>query len=368
MVGLIILVVVLAAVAVFFWYMLFAPRVGSDPKGDRKARILASPSQAKGLFQNPVPTDMNMPGRTMRKVMWQMLKGDPAREPRNPIPVVPFDKSAFEAASKSGFALTWFGHSSLLISLDGVTFLCDPVFGKRPSPFPFLGPKRFPYTEYMRVNMLPQVDVVLLSHDHFDHLCHETIVRLRDKKFICPLGVGAHLERWGVPAVNIQEYDRWDSVAVRDVTLTLLPTRHFSGRKLSNRFTTLWGAWVLQGKSKRILFGADTAYFDGFKAIGERFGGYDLVLLECGAYNENWPHVHMFPEETAQAAAELKARVLMPIHWGKFSLALHPWKEPIERVSVKAAELGIPLLTPRPGRILTSTDPSQSEKWWKDLS
>jgi L-ascorbate metabolism protein UlaG (beta-lactamase superfamily) len=175
------------------------------------------------------------------------------------------------------------------------------------------------------------------------------------------------LERWGIAPENIGEYDRWESVTVKEVTLTLLPTRHFSGRKLNNRFTTLWGAWVLEGMSKRILFGADTAYFHGFTAIGERFGGFDLVLLECGAYSENWPHVHMFPEETAQAAAELKAGVLMPIHWGKFSLALHPWKEPIERVSAKAAELGIPLLTPHIGRILTSTDPGQSERWWSEL-
>ena len=170
-----------------------------------------------------------------------------------------------------------------------------------------------------------------------------------------------------MPASAITEKDWWESVTVGDVTLTLTPSRHFSGRRLSNRFTTLWGAWVIEANGKRIYFGADSGWSPTFKEVGERFGPFDLAMLECGAYNENWSNIHMMPEETAQAAVDLRARVLMPIHWGKFSLAMHSWKEPIERLTKKAAELNMPLLTPRIGRIVTNADPAASEQWWSGV-
>jgi L-ascorbate metabolism protein UlaG (beta-lactamase superfamily) len=219
----------------------------------------------------------------------------------------------------------------------------------------------------MTVDMLPKVDVVLLSHDHYDHLDHGTILQLKDKRFIVPLGVGAHLEHWGVPADRITEKDRWETVELGSVKLTLTPSRHFSGRGITNRFSTLWGAWVLEGQSKKVYFGADSGYSPTFKEVGERFGPFDLVLLECGAYNERWSNIHMMPEETAQAAVDLNAKVLMPIHWGKFSLAMHPWKEPVERLSEKAAALGVPLLTPRIGRIVNGPDMGLSERWWDEV-
>lgn len=363
----VLLLVVLGLGLALVLYFAFAPMVGSNPKGERLARIQASPNYRDGKFQNVVETDMDMTIGTMAKVMWEFATGAEGREPKDTLPTVPFDRAAWEAVPDTSIATAWFGHSSLLIKVDGLTFLCDPVFGERASTFSFMGPKRFSYQQHMSVDLLPKVDVVLLSHDHYDHLDHGTILRLKDKRFIVPLGVGAHLEHWGVPAANITEKDWWEAVDLGPVKLTLTPSRHFSGRGMTNRFSTLWGAWAIEGRSKKVYFGADSGYSPTFKEVGERFGPFDLVLLECGAYNERWSNIHMMPEETAQAAVDLKAKVLMPIHWGKFSLAMHPWKEPIERVSVKAAELGIPLLTPRIGRIVNGPDVGLSERWWDEV-
>lgn len=349
-------------------YFAFAPRIGSDPKGERLARIMASPNYKDGEFQNVVPTNMDMPAGKMLGVMWEFMKGGEGREPEDIIPTVPFDRQAWDAVPDSAMAVCWFGHSSLLLKVDGVTFLVDPVFGERASTFSFMGPKRFKYEQHMTVAQLPEVDVVLLSHDHYDHLDHETILQLKDERFITPLGVGAHLEEWGVPAGSITEKDLWENVEVGSVKLTLAPSRHFSGRGMSNRFSTLWGSWVLEGRTKKVYFGADSGYSPTFKEVGTRFGPFDLALLECGAYNERWSDIHMTPEESAQAAVDVQARVLMPVHWGKFSLALHPWKEPVTRLSVKAAELGLTLLTPRIGRIVNGPDLALSERWWEELN
>lgn len=359
-------IIVVLALAIVLYFRL-SPRVGSDPTGARLERITASPNYRDGKFQNVVATNMDMPLGTMVGVMCDFIKGGDGREPKDTIPTMDLDLAAWKAVPDTSFAVVWFGHSSLLIKLDGITFLVDPVFGERASTFSFAGPKRFNYHQHMRVDLLPPVDVVLLSHDHYDHLDHETILQLKDKRFIAPLGVGAHLESWGIPADAITERDWWDSVELGKVKLTLAPVRHFSGRGMTNRFSTLWGSWVMESGNKRVYFGADSGHSPTFKELGERFGPFDLALLECGAYDERWANIHMMPEETAQAAVELKAKMLMPIHWAKFSLGMHPWKEPIERLTMKAGELGLPLLTPRVGAIVVDADTSRSETWWKGL-
>jgi L-ascorbate metabolism protein UlaG (beta-lactamase superfamily) len=350
-------------------YFRFAERIGSDPRGERLARIQASPNYKDGKFQNLMATNMDMPPAKMLSTMWEFIRGGEGREPRTVIPTVAFDVARWDAVPDSAIAVAWFGHSTLLLKVGGVTILTDPVFGERASTFSFAGPKRFAYDMHMTTARLPKVDVVLLSHDHYDHLDHATVLELRSKvdRWVMPLGVGAHLEAWGVPAAQISEHDWWEQVVVQGVELTLTPTRHFSGRGLTNRFSTLWGAWVLRSGAKRVYFGADSGPHDTFAEIGRRFGPFDLVLLECGAYNDNWADIHMRPEETAAAARDLGAKVLMPIHWAKFSLAMHPWKEPVERVMRSASDLGIPLLTPRIGRIVNGPDMNLSERWWETV-
>jgi L-ascorbate metabolism protein UlaG (beta-lactamase superfamily) len=401
--GILVALIVVLVLALILYFR-FSPRIGSNPAGARLERIRALANYRNGQLHNVVPTDMNMPPKTMAKVMWWMLRGGEGREPAQAIPTVPFDREAWKRVPNDEVALAWFGHSTLLIKMDGITFLTDPVFGERASTFSFAGPKRFAFTEHMRVDQLPQVDVVLLSHDHYDHLCYETITELVERgvrgegegvraevapppshftpppshftpppshltlpHFIAALGVGAHLEKWGVPSSSITELEWWQEQQVGDVKLTFTPSRHFTGRSMTNRFSTLWGSFVLQGRSKRIYFGADSGYSPTFHEIGERFGPFDLAMLECGAYSEFWPDIHMFPEETAQAAKDLRAQVLMPIHWAKFALGLHPWKESIERITAKASEEGLPLLTPQIGRIVTTLDTTASEKWWEGL-
>jgi L-ascorbate metabolism protein UlaG (beta-lactamase superfamily) len=360
--------VVALGIAVLLYFRL-APIVGSNPTGERLARIQASPNYREGKFQNVVETNMDMPVRSMARVTWEFMKGAEGREPKDPIPTVPFDRAAWEAVPDTSMATAWFGHSSVLIKVDGVTFLCDPVFGERASTFSFMGPKRFNYQQHMTVDMLPKVDVVLLSHDHYDHLDYVTVLQLKDevKRWVMPLGAGVHLEHWGVPADRITEHDWWEGIELDGVQLTLAPARHFTGRGMNNRFSTLWGSWVIEGRTKKVYFGADSGYSPTFKEVGERFGPFDLALLECGAYNERWAEIHMMPEETAQAALDVKAKVLMPLHWGKFSLAMHPWKEPVERLTAKAKELNVQLFTPRIGRIVNGPDMALSERWWDEV-
>jgi L-ascorbate metabolism protein UlaG (beta-lactamase superfamily) len=348
------------------WFML-SIRIGADPRGERLARIRASPNIKDGAFCNLSETTVNIPAAKMPGLFWNMIRRGKERRPQTALPTVDLDREAWKSLPDSAFAVAWFGHSSLLIKMGGITFLVDPVFGPRASMVPFAGPKRFNYRRHINVEQLPPVDVVLLSHDHYDHLDHGTILWLKDKRYVAPLGVGAHLERWGVPPSAITEKDWWESMTVGAVKLTFTPSRHFSGRGMNNRFSTLWGSWVLECSGRKIYFGADSGYSPTFKEVGDRFGPFDLVLLECGAYNALWPLIHMFPEQVAQAAVDLRARVLMPIHWAKFSLALHPWKEPVERLTLKAKELGVPLLTPAIGDMVINADTARSKTWWSGL-
>ncbi|MCY7350029.1 MAG: MBL fold metallo-hydrolase [Cytophagaceae bacterium] len=360
------LVVLIALTVVAFVNL--APQIGSAATGPRLKRMQASPNYKEGKFQNLVETSIAMSfGKTVN-VSWEMLSKGAINEPKDTIQTAPFDAKRFEGTGQPDeVAVSWFGHSSVLIRIQGKTLLTDPVFGERPSMVSFFGPKRFPFDHHIRLEDLPKLDAVILSHDHYDHLDYETFLQLKGKvsRFFVPLGVGVHLEKWGISPEHITELDWWETARLDDLKLVCTPARHFSGRGLTNRNTTLWSSWVLQGTQRRVYYGGDSGYYSGFKTIGDKYGPFDIALLECGAYNQDWISIHMMPEQTAQAQLDVKGKLLIPIHWGKFNLALHTWTDPIERLTRKAAQLGTAVATPRIGELTVLGGPVPATRWWE---
>lgn len=263
----------------------------------------------------------------------------------------------------------WLGHSTLLIEIEGKIILTDPVFSKRVSPFPFMGTKAFPFAENYNWNDLPEIDLILISHDHYDHLDYPTIKQLKNDKvkFVTTLGIGAHLEKWGILSERITELDWWDDYQLsEEIKLTTTPDRHFSGRGITNRFSTQWASWVIFGKSHRLFYGANSGYFPRFKTIGEQFGPFDLTMLECGQYSQYWPFIHSAPEETFQEATDLKAKAILPIHWGKFKLSIHPCMEPVERlISANKTEI-VAIATPEIRQTFNLSSPLPQQAWWRE--
>jgi L-ascorbate metabolism protein UlaG (beta-lactamase superfamily) len=312
-------------------------------------------------FLNPVPTTVGGFG-TIWKVLPQWLTNRAERAPRQPLGPFRTDAAVYSAGPESGLRVTWLGHSSMLLEIDGVRVLVDPVWDLRASPWQWFGPKRF-FAAPLPLEELPRLDAVLVSHDHYDHLGEGTVRRLAElqpeSRWVTSLGVGAILERFGVRAGQIDELDWTETVRLAGAggavcEITSLPSRHFSGRSLGNRFETLWASFVLGGAGRAgaghaVYFGADSGWWEGFTEIGEEYGPFDLTMLEIGAFNELWKAIHLGPDGAAEAFREMGGEgLLMPIHWGLFDLALHGWRQPIERL-VEVAD-GLKLWAPEPGR------------------
>lgn len=329
--------------------------------------MLQYSSQFNGkIFENPVPTEMTS-GREMMKVLKEYTKKHPDRKPA--ITPGPFEVDAhlLHNIPLDDVRVTWLGHSSTIIEVDGKRFLTDPVYYQRVSPFTAIGPKRF-FNVPIALESLPPIDYILLSHDHYDHLDKGAIKYLTDKKIpvITMLRVGKRLINWGVDKSLVTEMDWWQHATIDDnFTITACPTRHFSGRSLKDRFTTLWGSFAIKGPRHNVYFGADSGYYPGFTTIGNNLGPFDLTMLDTGAYNEHWASIHMGPENAVQAHIDLKGRIMMPIHWGTFSLAFHPWTEPIERVMAAAKKQDVELLVPAPGETRSIADGAYNAGWWK---
>jgi L-ascorbate metabolism protein UlaG (beta-lactamase superfamily) len=339
-----------------------APQFGATGEIRKRAE---SPNFRDGKFRNIEPTNMAAFSPEMRKTMVDYFSGRQEREPTSVLPAAAVDVAGLGRSDVLN--IHWFGHSTCLIELDGKLILTDPVFSDRASPVPFLGPKRFEAEHRVHPGDLPGIDIVLISHDHYDHLDYRSIRALKDKvrQFLVPLGVGDHLRRWGVPDGKILEFDWWQGQPVEGIEFTATPARHFSGRRWS-RDRTLWCSWVVEGRGGRVFFGGDSGYHENFRRIGELFGPFDLTLLECGAYNRAWAQIHMIPEEAVQAHLDLKGRVLMPIHWGSFNLALHPWNEPVERLLARAAECNVRVVTPCLGGRVNPMGTLVSRPWWRE--
>ncbi|MGW0857246.1 MBL fold metallo-hydrolase [Streptomyces sp. NPDC002690] len=350
-----------------------ADAFGADPSGARMERIRRSPHFADGVFQNPVGARTRPSGSSLELAKTYFSKEQRAR--RAPLGNIPVHATTFADLSRppaSGLRVTWMGHSSVLAEIDGSRVLFDPVWGERCSPFDFAGPKRL-HPAPLSLDALGPVDVVVISHDHYDHLDLPTIRALArtDTVFAVPLGVGAHLEHWGVSPTRLRELDWNESTEVAGVRLTATPARHFCGRGVRSGQHTLWASWAVEGAEHRIYHSGDTGYFAGFRDIGAEHGPFDITMIQIGAYSEFWPDIHMTPAEGLRAHLDLQGGsprgVLMPIHWGTFNLAPHPWAEPGEWTLKAAAALGQPGAFPIPGQPFEPAGELPSEPWWRSV-
>ncbi len=315
---------------------------------------------------NQIPTNMNMGLGQTAKVLVDFIKGNPKGRPSSPLQAIPLELDQLLSADLD--SVTWFGHSAILIRLDGKTLFIDPMLGRTPSPFPIFGGRRYSDRLPNEISELPSIDAVILSHDHYDHLDYGSIKRLipKVKRFIVPLGVAAHLIRWGVNPTIITEHDWWDELSFEGIRLTAAPARHFSGRSMGDRNTTLWCSWIIQGRKAKIFYSGDSGYGPHFKEIGNKYGPFDLTLMECGQYDLRWQAIHMLPEETVQANQDVGGRVMIPVHWGAFTLAMHDWSDPVERAAKAAKERNAPIATPRIGETVVIGAPAfPTSPWWR---
>lgn len=335
---------------------------GRLPSGKHLEKLKRSPNYKKGAFQNLSPTPMMAGDASYWKMMKDFFKKNKDTVPPALLPVVKTDLTNLDWLQP---VIVWFGHSSYLIRVDNKTFLIDPVFSGNAAPFSFMV-KAFPGSNIYKAEDMPVIDYLILTHDHYDHLDFKTIRKIRNKvgKIYCSLGISSHLKYWGVDITRIIEMDWWETKELEEnTTLTAAPARHFSGRGIK-RGQTFWSSFILKTSAHNLYLGGDSGYDTHFLEIGNKSGPFDLAILEAGQYNPMWPLIHMMPEETVQAAVDLKAKALLPVHWGKFSLAMHSWTDPVTRVLWKAKELDMKVLTPKIGQPIQLDDSFRSESWW----
>ncbi len=319
--------------------------------------------QVSGRYVNDIgPHKMNF-GKAASQVVFAQQAD---KTPSEPLPIRHLEASSLDEIA--GPVLYRLGHSSILAKLGGDLVLIDPVFSKRASPLQWVGPKRF-HPVPLEPESLPTITAVVISHNHYDHLDKGTVRLLADKTqyFVVPLGVGEHLRDWGVAEDAIVEMDWWEELEIGELTFVATPAQHFSGRSLTDRNKTLWASWVIQGDGANLFFSGDTGYFDGFKEIGERYGPFDITMIENGAYNEAWRSVHMMPEESVQAHIDLRGRAMLPIHNCTFDLSVHAWYEPLDSASALATERGVELLTPVIGAPVQVLTPQPTYAWWRGV-
>ncbi len=318
-----------------------------------------------GKFQNLEETEMDISFWKLPEVIYKQLTKED-QKPKATLPIIPFDKSAFLAPADQA-KFIWYGHSVVLMRLNGQTILIDPMLGSNTTPIAPISNTRFSKNSLSLIDSFPEIDLILLTHDHYDHLDYDSIQLLKHKtkKYYVALGLKRHLVRWGVEADLITEFDWWNDAMLEDIQITFTPTRHFSGRGLTDRAKCLWGGWVFKTEKENIWFSGDGGYGQHFKTIGERFGPFDFAFMECGQYNDDWRPIHMFPDECVQAALDAQVKKAMPVHWAGFSLSYqHTWTDPAEEFVQFSKEKELTYLLPPLGKLFTYTDTIQ-EKWWR---
>lgn len=323
-----------------------------------------SPNWKEGKFQNLQPTRMNIGLKDFPKLLYQQFNNRSQKQPSQPIPIQYFEKDKF-LSDDPVIKFAWYGHSAILLRMNGKNIFIDPMLGPDASPIAPFKTERFSKDSLDLIDDFPDLDLVLLTHDHYDHLDFESIKRLKakTKRYYVALGVKRHLQKWGVDAALVEEFDWWDSLDFDGIRITFTPTRHFSGRGMTDRSLSLWGGWAFQCAKESIWFSGDGGFGDHFEEIGKRLGTFDFAFMECGQYNEHWRQLHLFPDESVIAAKHALVNKIMPVHWAGFNLAPHGWKEPVEQFTSVALDQNMEYIVPQLGQIV-KLDEKHQDKWW----
>ncbi|MGB0429995.1 MAG: MBL fold metallo-hydrolase [Bacteroidia bacterium] len=337
---------------------------GGKPNPELEEQYAQSPQWQNGHFENLEETTMNINIWSMPKLLYKQFIDKKDREPKKPLPMAKYDKEAF-LADDVPFKYVWYGHSVVLIRMNGKTILIDPMMGPNAAPISPFAVKRYSENTLDIIDEWPEIDLVLQTHDHYDHLDLASMEKLipKVKQFYVAMGCKRHLTFWGADATKIKEFDWWDFTKIDDISITFTPTRHFSGRGLKDRAKSLWGGWALRSKDANIYFSGDGGYGRHFKEVGRKLGPFDFAFMECGQYNENWHMIHMFPEESVKAANEAKVKKASPVHWGGFSLAQHTWTDPANRFAAAAEKENLPTAYPELGKVY-GLENSPEKHWW----
>ena len=362
----IIFLFVVVCIALFLWNW---PPFGGTVSGERLERAQASPNYHDGVFVNTLPHPSLGSGDVWGYIKEQFF-GDQMRVPPSAIPISPILSASLQAQPVEGLRAIWLGHSSVYIELDGLRLLVDPVFSDYASPFIGIGPERS-HPPPIALAGLPDIDAVLISHDHYDHLDMQTVQYLSSMgtHFLVPLGAGSHLDEWNVPKDQITELDWWESTEVRGVTVICTPAQHYSSRGIFDYKETFWSSWSVVGPEHRVFYSGDSGFSNHFQSIGEQFGPFDLSIIKIGQYGPgvSWIYSHMDPEQAVEAHLAVRARRMLPVSWATFNIAFHDWDEPIRRAVNAASEKNIDLVTPRVGDVVIADRPHNSFSWWEEV-
>ena len=361
MIGIFILLLCLGGIGYLYWNPQFGGRISSE----ESANYQTSPQWNGKKFVNAITTEMDISLSNMPGLLKKQFSDTEGRRPEENLRIAEFDSLVWQEDTTYA-KFIWFGHSVGLLKMGALNFLIDPMFGDDTAPVAPFKSARYSANTLSIIDRLPPIDAVFFSHDHYDHLDYASIQKLRGKvaHYYVPLGVSRHLERWGVASEKITQLDWWNGFTVGEVEITFVPARHFSGRGLFDRGESLWGGYTFISPQMRIYWSGDSGYGPHFKEIGERLGPFDWAFVECGQYNKLWHAIHMYPEESVQAAIDARAEQAVPIHWGAFSLSLHTWKDPVQRFSEEAEKQGLKIVMPKLGYPVNLDSKPSGEWWW----